>query len=153
MKYLITTFALVIGLMAPTATALAQTAQSAPAPTLFDVNANAPLSVRKAFVETNLRDLLAQLSDIHARVQTASNRLAQNGIAVNTSNASLTMAHAALLTAKTNLDIFAQTPLTESPATVATLRAQAKAAEESLKTARASLIESIATLKLTLNSQ
>ncbi|HEY0980371.1 MAG TPA: hypothetical protein VGE18_03110 [Candidatus Paceibacterota bacterium] len=152
MKYLITTFALVIGLMAPTVT-LAQTTQPAPAPTLFDVNANAPLSARKVYVETNLRDLLTQLSDIRFRVQTASNRLAQNGINVNASNTSLNLAHAALLTAQTNLDIFAQTPIDESPATVATLRARAKAAEDSLKTARASLIESIATLKLTLSSQ
>lgn len=153
MKYVITTFVLVIGLMAPTALSLAQASQPAPAPTLFDVEANASLSVRKAYVETNLRDLLAQLSDIRTRVQSASNRLAQNGIDVHTSNASLALAHAALLTANTNLDIFAQTPIDDRPATVVTLRAQAKAAEDSLKTARASLIESITALKLTLNSQ
>lgn len=157
MKYPIPTaillFSLVFGLIAHPIALYAQTSQSPAQPALFDVNAQAPLSTRKAYVETNLRDLLAQLTDFHARVRTASTRLDQNGINVDAATARLDLAQTALMTAKINLDLFALTPATNKPSTIATLRTQAKASEDALKNARTNLIESIAALKITLQTQ
>lgn len=157
MKYSIPTFVLALGLLVAPLGAQAQIAPKTPAPVtqpaLFDVDATASLATRKAFVHTKLSDLLAQLTDIQLRVQTASTRLGQNNIDVTAANSSLTLAQSALATAKAHLDLFALTPASEKPATMAILRAEAKASEEALKYARAQLIKSIVALKLTLQTQ
>lgn len=157
MKYLIPTFALSFALaFSLTAFPLIGNAQVTPTPVqpaLFDVDAQAPLASRKAYVETNLRDLLAQLTDFQARVRAASTRLDQNGINVTAATARLDLAQTALLTAKINLDLFTLTPAVNKPTTIATLRTQAKASEDALKSARTNLIESITALKITLQTQ
>jgi|GEM_PF-3395892 len=156
MKYILSTITLVLAIVGFSTVSYAQAPKTpvvAPAPTLFDTTANAPLSVRKQFVETNLRDLLSRLSDVHTRVQVASARLKTNSIDTISADLALTTAQTALTTAKTHLDTFTATPVDEKPATVTTLRTQAKLAEDNLKIAHASIIKSLETLKITLQAQ
>ena len=156
MKYILSTVTLVLAIVGFSTISYAQAPKTpvvAPAPTLFDTTANAPLSARKQFVDTNLRDLLSRLSAIHTRVQIASARLGTNGIDTASANLALSTAQTALTTAKTHLDTFTATPVDEKPATVLTLRTQAKLAEDNLKIARTSIIQSLDTLKITLQAQ
>jgi len=163
MKYILSTATLVLAIVGFSTVSYAQVPAAggaqpknpvvAPAPTLFDVNANAPLSARKQFVDTNLRDLLTRLNGVYTRVQVASARLGTNGIDTTSAALSLTTAQTALTTAKTHLDIFTATPVDNNPTTVTTLRAHAKSAEDSLNTARTSIIDSLAALKITLQTQ
>ncbi|MBY0328887.1 hypothetical protein K2Q02_02230 [Patescibacteria group bacterium] len=156
MKYILATTTLVLAIVGFSTFSYAQTPKTpvvAPAPTLFDANASAPLSVRKQLVDTNLRDLLVRLDTILTRVEVASARLQNNGINTTPADSALITAKTALVTAKTQLDIFSATVVDEKPATVITLRSHAKSAEDNLKLARTSIIESLATLKITLQTQ
>jgi len=156
MKYILPTITLAFVLIGSTTTSYAQTTKTpvvTTPPALFDTQANAPLSTRKQYVETNLRDLLTRLSDVHARVQIATTRLGTNGIDTTTATIALTVAQTALTSANSHLALFTATPVDDRASTVTTLRTQAKAAEDSLKSARTNIIESIASLKLTLQTQ
>jgi len=156
MKYILSTITLVLTIVGFSTVSYAQTPKTpvvAPAPALFDVNATASLTVRKQFVDTNLRDLLTRLNTVYTRVQVASARLETNGIDTTSADLALITAQTALTTAKTHLDMFTAIPVDEKPATVVSLRAQAKSAEDNLKIARASIIESLATLKITIQAQ
>jgi len=155
MKYILSTITLALGIIGFSTISYAQTPKPAVvAPqALFDANANAPLTVRKQYVETNLRTLLGTLNSMYTRVQVASNRLRTNGIDTAVSDTKLALAQTALMNAKVNLDLFAAVPVDTKPATVTTLRAHAKASEDNLKDARTAIIESISTLQLTLLNQ
>lgn len=150
MKHLLATTMLVLGILVFPAFSFAQT--PAPTPGIFDTT-NTPLVTRKAYVDTNLRDLLTRLNAVHTRVQVTSARLGTNGIDITASNVALSAAQSDLVNAKVALDAFTATPVDDKPATITTLRSQAKTAEEALKSARAHIIESITALQLTLQTQ
>lgn len=156
MKYIFSTITVVLAIVGFSTVSYAQTVKSAvvaPAPTLFDIQANTSLTVRKQFVETNLRDLITKLDAVYTRVAIASDRLSSNGIDSTLSDKSLAIAQTALIAAQTHLDTFVLVPVDEKPATIATLRTHAKLAEESLRNARAAIIESISALKVTISTQ
>lgn len=156
MKYILSTTFLALSLFGVTTQGFAQTASPitpAAQPALFDSTGATTLAGRKQFVETSLRDLYTKLSTLHTRVQIATTRLGNNGIDIARANTSLATAQVALFNAKISLDTFTAVVVDEKPATVLTLRTQAKNAEDNLKVARTAIIESLSTLQLTLLAQ
>jgi hypothetical protein len=112
-----------------------------------------PLSVRKQRVELQLRDILAQLTLIHARTQLAVDRLTEKDIDTLRAQEELTAASISLNEAKINIDAFAKITVADDKADKAltnVLREAVKKSEDSLKATRDALIQSLAHLKATL---
>jgi hypothetical protein len=114
---------------------------------------NEPLSVRKQRVETQLRDILAQLILIHTRTQLAVDRLTEKDMDTLRAQEQLTLANTYLTEAKLNIDAFSKIAVIDDKTDkvlTATLRDAVKKSEDSLKATRDALIQSLAHLKATL---
>jgi hypothetical protein len=112
-----------------------------------------PLSVRKQRVELQLRDILAQLTLIHARTQLAVDRLTEKDIDTLRAQEELTAASISLSEAKLNIDAFSKIIVVDDKADKALttiLKEAVKKSEDSLKATRDALIQSLAHLKATL---
>lgn len=111
------------------------------------------VSERKIRVDAELRDLLTRLGTAYARIQTTLTQVRDKNISLEITQTELTLAGAALQTAKADIDAFSKIALTEgaqSASTTLALRTSAQKSEDSLKAARTHLIASITALKAAL---
>lgn len=115
-----------------------------------------PLSVKKVYVEGQLKNVLAQLTAIHTRTQLAVDRLTEKKVATFEAQNDLDRAALALNDARLTIDAIIAT---EAPKEVdrpkvlsvtASLKEQVKKTEESLQIARLAMMESLVTLKSAL---
>ncbi len=136
-------------------TALAAPAQTAPATTDQTVTPIVePLTVRKATAEKNLRAIQAQFALFATRTQSTIDRLRAKNIDTTKAQAELALTNTALGLSQTNLDLFAKIVVTDdTPETdTAELKLTLTKIEESLKEARAHLINSLTELKASVET-
>ncbi len=126
---------------------------STPAPVTPPAEQVLTLTQKKAKADTDLRAIHAQLGLFTARTQIAIDRLSVKDIDTLTAQEKLTLSIASLDLAKTNLDLFSAVVVTNDADEnqIAELKLMLKTIEDSLKEARANLIESLTTLKIAVS--
>lgn len=119
---------------------------------------DSPLSAKKLYVETQLKNLLSQLGTISTRTQAAIDRLSDKNIDTTAAQAQLDKAGVALTNAKISIDAFSAiqvidtTDKAKTAALTASLKEAVKKAEDNLKISRDALIQSLSLLKVSINA-
>ncbi len=152
--------AIALLLIAPTLTFAQVKPVTAPTteviPTVPENLKNETLAVKKAYVEDQLRNLLAQLNTIYTRTKITTDLLGERNIKTQTAQAELDKASVALTDARLTIDSFSvvqlppETDRSKVIATSASMKELVKGAEDNLKVARTSLIASLGFLKTSI---
>ena len=131
---------------AQTTPVLAQDSLTTPDPTT--------ITARKKAAETSLTSLYTQFSLFVSRTKLAIDRLTAKGVDTKAAGLELGAASASLLEAKTNLDLLAVMPATDTMTEKETLpiKTNLNTIETNLADARAHLIESLTVLKTSIGT-
>jgi len=142
-------------------TASAEAPKTAPskqveAVSVFDGATPETLVLKKQKVDTDLRTTLTLLNGAYSRIQIAISRLSDKKIDTGTAQSELTLAGSELIEAKATVDAFSKITLSEeklqAPNTAASLKLEAKKAEDALAAVRGHLIASLSILKTALTA-